>query len=32
MYYNEYFLTNSKNSKKIWNGIKQIVHFKPKTM
>ena len=25
-------MTNPKNNKKIWNGIKQIVHFKPKTM
>ena len=30
-YYNEYFLVNVNDSKRIWNGIKQIVHFKPKT-
>jgi hypothetical protein len=30
-YYNKYFLENSNDSKRIWNGIKQIIHFKPKT-
>ena len=30
-YYNNYFLNNVKDSKKIWNGIKQIIHFKPST-
>ena len=30
-YYNEYFLENRNDSKRIWNGIKQIIHFKPKT-
>ena len=30
-YYNEYFLVNVNDSKRIWNGIKQIVHFKPET-
>lgn len=27
-YYNNYFLVNTNNPKKIWNGIKEIVHFK----
>ena len=30
-YYNEYFLINSKDNKKIWNGIKQIIQLRPKT-
>ena len=30
-YYNQYFLDNIKDSKRVWNGIKQIIHFKPKT-
>ena len=30
-YYNNYFLNNVKDIKKIWNGIKQIIHFKPST-
>ncbi len=30
-YYNKYFLENTNDSKRIWNGIKQIIHFKPKT-
>ena len=30
-YYNQYFLQNSNNSKKIWKGIKQIIHYKPKS-
>ena len=30
-YYSNYFLKNIKDSKKIWNGIKQIIHFKPPT-
>ena len=30
-YYNEYFLVNVNDNKRIWNGIKQIVHFKPET-
>ena len=28
-YYNRYFLDNTTDGKKIWKGIKQIVHFKP---
>ena len=27
LYYNNYFLENINNRKKIWNGIKEIVHF-----
>ena len=30
LYYNYYFLENINNSKKIWNGIKEIVRFTPK--
>jgi hypothetical protein len=30
-YYHDYFLTYSKDNKKIWNGIKQIIQFKLKT-
>ena len=30
-YYNQYFLDNITDGKKIWKGIKQIVHFKPNT-
>ena len=30
LYYNSYFLENINNSKKIWNGIKEIVRFTPK--
>ena len=30
-YYHDYYLTHSKDNKKIWNGIKQIIRFKPKT-
>ena len=30
-YYSNYFLKHSKDSKRIWNGIKQIIHFKPPT-
>ena len=30
-YYNQYFLDNIKDSKRVWNGIKQMIHFKPKT-
>lgn len=30
-YYNQYFLENINDSKRVWNGIKQIIHFKPKT-
>ena len=30
-YYSNYFLKNIKDSKRIWNGIKQIIHFKPPT-
>lgn len=30
-YYNQYFPDNITNGKKIWRGIKQIVHFKPNT-
>ena len=30
LYYNDYFLENINNSKKIWNGIKEIVRFTPK--
>ena len=30
-YYSNYFLKNIKDSKKKWNGIKQIIHFKPPT-
>jgi hypothetical protein len=29
-YYNSYFLQNANNTKRIWNGIKEIVHFKNK--
>ena len=29
-YYNNYFLVNSNNPKRVWNGIKEIVRFKPK--
>ena len=29
-YYNNYFLQNTKDSKRIWNGIKKIVHFRSK--
>ena len=28
-YYNQYFLENTYDSKRIWKGIKQIIHFKP---
>ena len=28
-YYNEYFIKNSKDSKKVWKGIKEIVKSKP---
>ena len=31
LYYNNYFLVNINNSKKVWNGIKEIVNFKAKT-
>ena len=31
LYYNNYFLVNINNSKKVWNGIKGIVPFKSKT-
>ena len=30
LYYNNYFLENINNSKKIWYGIKEIVRFTPK--
>ena len=30
-YHNRYFLDNITDGKKIWKGIKQIVHFKPNT-
>ena len=30
-YYNEYFIDNLNNTKRVWKGIKQIIHFKPKT-
>ena len=30
-YYSNYFLKHSKDGKRIWNGIKQIIHFKPPT-
>ena len=30
-YYNEYFLENANDSKRVWSGMKQIIHFKPKT-
>ena len=30
LYYNNYFLQNINNRKKIWNGIKEIVHFQAK--
>ena len=30
LYYKNYFLENINNSKKLWNGIKEIVHFRPK--
>ena len=30
-YYNDYFVHNMKDTKKVWNGIKQIVHCKPKS-
>ena len=30
-YYNQYFLDDIKDSKRVWNDIKQIIHFKPKT-
>lgn len=30
-YYNSYFFDNIHDSKKIWKGVKQIVHFKPPT-
>lgn len=30
-YYSNYFLKNIKDNKKNWNGIKQIIHFKPPT-
>ena len=30
LYYNNFFLENVNNSKKLWNGIKEIVHFRPK--
>ena len=30
-YYNSYFLQNAKDSKKIWSGLKQIIHFKTPT-
>jgi hypothetical protein len=30
-YYNSYFLENINDSKIIWSGIKEIIHFKPKT-
>ena len=30
-YYNNYFLKNANDSKRVWNGIKQIIHFKPST-
>ena len=29
-YYNQYFLENSNDIKRVWNGIKQIIHCKPK--
>ena len=29
-YYNNYFLKNVNDTKQIWRGIKEIVHFKPK--
>ena len=31
-YYNSYFLENANNSKRIWNGIKEIVRFKSKVI
>ena len=30
LYYNHYFLENINDCKKLWNGIKEIVHFRPK--
>ena len=30
-YYNQYFYDNISDGKKIWKGIKQIIHFKPTT-
>ena len=30
-YYNEYFLNNLSDSKRVWKGIKQITHVKPQT-
>ena len=30
-YYNNYFSVNVKDSKKIWNGIKEIIKVKPNT-
>ena len=30
-YYNKYFLENINDSKRVWNGIKQIIHFKSPT-
>jgi len=30
LYYNNFFLKNVNSSKKLWNGIKEIVHFRPK--
>ena len=30
-YYNQYFLDHIKDGKKVWNGIKQIIHHKPRT-
>ena len=30
-YYNQYFFDNISDGKKIWKGIKQIIHFKPTT-
>ena len=30
-YYYQYFLDHIKDGKKVWNGIKQIIHHKPRT-
>ena len=30
-YYNQYFLDHIKDGKKVWTGIKQIIHHKPRT-
>ena len=30
-YYNEYFIKNLSDSKRVWKGIKQIIHVKPQT-